>query len=213
MKMPREIGEIKTNGFTCTIYEDSGGRVFFTAGASIDADGANGQNGRPVAYMADDLGTEALANGGMKIEKGRVICAKNWARDIVILGNDSEPRIFTGGLIASKTWYKHPEKASDDPSAYIDSETVAYIAVPPIIINKTSGIVCGCKARATFNGTSIDCVVADQGPANKIGELSIAAARALNISSSPRDGGLIEPQVLYEIWPGTAAPGFKLQPA
>jgi hypothetical protein len=200
-------------GFTCVIREDDDLRVFFTADGDIDADGANGQNGAPVAYKADNSGTEDLANGGMKIKNGKVICVSDGAREIVITGPDKEPRIFPGGIIASKTLYKHPGKADDDPAAYVDSETVPYIVVPPVIIKRTAGIVCGCKARVTRGNKSVDCVVADKGPRNKIGELSIAAARAIDLNPSPRHGGTEHQELLYELWPGIAAPGFTLQHA
>lgn len=207
------IGRISGEGYVCEINEDASGRVFFTADADIDADGANGQNGGPAAYRNDDKGTEALANGGMKLVGGKVICAHNWARSIVILGDDNEPRIFGNGVIASMTWYRHPGKNADDPTAYVDSETVPYIVVPPLIVQKTAGVVRGCRARVSWKGKSVDCVVADRGPARKIGELSIAAARSLGINPSPRIGGREVPDVFYELWPGIAAPGYVLQPA
>ncbi len=209
----KTIGKITNEGFTCTIRQDDDGRVHFKADADIDADGANGQGGGPAAYRKDNSGTEHLANGGMAIRNGKVVCAKPWARDIVILGLDNEPKVFPGGIIASKTWYRHPDKAANDPSAYVDSETVPYIVVPPIIIQNTAGIVRGCKARVSFGGRSVDGVVADKGPRNKIGELSIAAARAIGIPESPRRGGTDEPVIAYELWPGIATPGFVLQPA
>jgi hypothetical protein len=209
----RIIGTINSKGedFTSTIQEDSDGRVFFTADGDIDADGANGQNGAPAAYKADDTGTELLGNGGMAIRGGKVICKENWAHDIVILGPDNEPKIFPGGIIASMTWYRVPGKSANDPTAYVDAETVPYIVVPPLIIQGTAGIVRGCKARVTRGGKSVDCVVADKGPANKIGELSIAAARAIGLDPSPRHGGTEKAEILYELWPGVAAPGFVLQ--
>lgn len=208
------IGTIEDDTFSSTIREDDDGRVFFKADADIDADGANGQNGARAAYMKDNSGTESLANGGMAIREGKVVCAKPWAHDIVILGKDNEPKVFPGGVIASKTWYRYPGKLADDPVAYVDSETVPYIVVPPIIIQNTAGIVRGCKARVTFHGQSVDCVVADSGPRDKIGELSIAAARALGFNNvSPRNGGISTPTVSYELWPGIAAPGFELQRA
>jgi hypothetical protein len=74
-------------------------------------------------------------------------------------------------------------------------------------------VVRGCKARVTRGNKSVDCVVADKGPRDKIGELSIAAARAIGVPSSPRNGGTDKPELLYELWPGVAAPGFVLQPA
>lgn len=209
----RTLGTISGDGFSCDILEDSDGRVYFTADADIDADGANGQAGGPAAYRNDDSGTEALANGGMKIQGGKVICAQPWARDIVILGVDNEPMVFPGGIIASTTWYRHAGKALNDPSAYVDAETVPYIVVPPLVVQRTAGIVRGCKARVTFRGSSVDCVVADRGPASKIGELSIAAARAIGIPPSPRNGGTDQVEVVYELWPGVAAPGFVLQKA
>lgn len=207
------LGTITNEGYSCVIKQDDEGRVFFTADGDIDADGANGQNGEPAAYRADNRGSELLANGGMAIRNGKVICAEPWARDIVILGEDNEPKIFPGGIIASITWYRHPGKHADDPTAYVDAETVPYIVVPPLIIQRTRGVVRGCKARVTLGNLSVDCVVADKGPRNKIGELSIAAARDLGIPSSPRTGGTERPEILYELWPGVAAPGFVLQPA
>ncbi len=209
----RTLGTIRNEGFSCTITEEADGRVHFFADADIDADGANGQNSAPAAYKADDSGTELLANGGMKIVGGKVICAQSWARDIVILDDDNEPRVFPGGIIASMTWYRHPGKLPNDSAAYVDAETIPYIVVPLLIIQKTVGIVRGCKARVTWKSKFVECVVADKGPSNKIGELSIAAARATGLPSSPRNGGIEKPEILYELWPGVAAPGFVLQPA
>lgn len=209
----RILGKISNEGFSSTIVEEEDGRVHFLADADIDADGAKGQNHAPAAYKVDDTGTELLANGGMKIVGGKVVCANSWARDIVILGEDNQPKVFPGGIIASMTWYRHPRKLPSDPAAYVDAETVPYIVVPPLIIQHTMGIVRGCKARVTFNSKSADCVVADRGPSNKIGELSIAAARAIGLPSSPRNGGTERQEVLYELWPGIAAPGFELQRA
>lgn len=207
------IGTITNEGYSCVIQQDTSGRVHFTADADIDADGANGQNGARPAYKADNTGSEALANGGMGRRNGRVVCIHDWARDIVILGADNEPRIFPGGIIASMTWYRYPGRAINDPTAYVDSETIPYIVVPPLIIQRTAGVVRGCRARVTYNGRSVDGVVADRGPRNKIGELSIEAARAVGIPPSPRTGGREAADVLYELWPGVAAPGFVLQPA
>ena len=208
----RIIGTIEHKKFTSIIREDDRGRVYFVADGDIDADGANGQNGGLAAYRKDGKGSEALENGGMKINsQGKVYCWKSWARDIVILGKDNEPKIFPGGIIGSKTWYRHPGKMPDELDAYVDAETVPYLVVPPIIVQNTKGIVRGCRATVTGPGGSVDCVVADLGPAKKIGELSIAAARAIGVNSNPRNGGTSKPELLYELWPGIAAPGYFLQ--
>jgi hypothetical protein len=211
--MARTLATITNEGYSSVVSEEDDGRVHFLADADIDADGANGQNGAPAAYMTDESGTELLANGGMRIVNGKVVCAKPWARSIVILDADNEPKVFHGGIIASMTWYLYPGHAATEPAAYVDAETVPYIVVPPVIVQRTTGVVRGCKARVSYRGKSVDCVVADRGPANRIGELSIAAARMVGLPSSPRHGGTAKPEVLYELWPDVAAPGFVLQPS
>lgn len=212
--MTRVLGTIAAENFTSVIEEDDDGRVHFTADADIDADGANGQHGAQAAYTVDDSGSEFLANGGMRRRPdGKVVCAHHWAQGIVILDSDEEPKVFPGGIIASMTWYRIRTKSASDPSAYIDAETVPYVVVPPLVVQKTAGVVRGCRARVTWRGVTVDCVVADQGPADRVGELSIAAARALGMNPSPRNGGVTRNEVLYELWPGVAAPGYELQPA
>jgi hypothetical protein len=47
-----------------SVKQDSDGRVHWLSGAAVDADGANGQQGNPFAYRADDHGLDALANAG-----------------------------------------------------------------------------------------------------------------------------------------------------
>lgn len=205
--MARILGKINE----VVINEDDNQRVWYRAGASIDADGANGQNGQPVAYNDTDTGSDWLANGGMKLVDGVVV--RTGTSAIAILGPNGQPRVFPGGLIASKTWYVYPGISHDLPEAYVDSETIPYVVVPPLIVKDTEGVVRGCKALVTYNGKSIWCVVADKGPTNRIGEISIAAARALGIKSSPKNGGFKEHLVDYELWPGQAADGFVLQPA
>lgn len=210
--LPIPLGTITAEGFSSVVTMDNkGGQEYvrFLADADIDADGANGQSGAPAAYVIGDKGTEHLANGGLTLE-GKI--AKPWARDIFILGPDNQPKVFSGGRLASTTWYHIPGVPLNDPAAYLDSETVPYIVVPPLIITETRGVVRGCRARITWRGKLIEAVVGDKGPRNRIGELSIAAARALGMPSSPRNGGVETQEVLYELWPGTPAPGFVLQP-
>ncbi|KML46109.1 hypothetical protein VL15_36135 [Burkholderia cepacia] len=211
--MPRLIGTISAHGFASEIVEDDDQRVYYTADADIDADGANGQNGEQAAYMVGDQGSEFLANGGMRMVDGKVICAHEWARSIVLLDTDNEPKVFAGGVIASTTWYRNRARLASDPASYVDAQTIPYVVVPPLIVTSVIGVVRGCRARVTWQGKSVDCVVADLGPANRIGEISIAAADVLGMNSSPRNGGVNNPEVLYELWPGLPAPGFELQPA
>jgi hypothetical protein len=188
------------------LLEDTpeGEKVTFTADADIDADGANGQNGAHAAYKADDSGSEALANGGMGIHQGEVVGIKDFFKDVVVVEH-GKPKIFPGGIIVSKTAYHIRGEQDDTPERYVDAETVPYVVVPPVIINRTQGVVRGCFARVTFKGKSVDCVVADVGPSKKVGEISIAAARAVDMPASPRSGGEDRKIVEYEIFPGREA--------
>jgi hypothetical protein len=181
-----------------------GEKVTFTADADIDADGANGQNGARAAYMANDSGSEALANGGMGIRNGEVVGVADWFKDIVVVGR-GKPKIFPGGVIVSKTAYHIRGEQDNTPKRYVDSETVPYVVVPPVIIQKTKGVVRGCFARVTYKDKSVDCMVGDVGPRKKIGELSIAAARSVGMRASPRSGGEDKKIVKYEIFPGRKA--------
>ena len=210
----RLIEQITAEGFTADILEYPDGRVEFTADADIDADGANGQIGEKAAYMAGDAGSELLANGGMGMKNGAVVGVKSWYKDIVICGANGQPRMFPGGLVASKTSYvrhvigSNRAMAADDPSAYIDAETIAYIAIPPIIIAATKGAVMGCRTRVTnlANGKVSEGIVADVGPRTKVGEVSIQMARELGLDPSPRSGGVSTQTIRYEIWPGVVSP-------
>src|SRR5438876_1103058 len=117
-----------------------GEKVTVVADADIDADGANAQNDARAAYMADDSGSEALANGGMGIRHGEVVGVADWFKDIVVVEN-GKPKIFPGGVIVSKTAYHVRGEQEDTPKRYVDSATVPYVVVPPVIIQKTEGVV------------------------------------------------------------------------
>jgi len=187
------------------IQEDDG-RVHCIADADIDADGANGQNGHRAAYRVDNTGSEDLANGGMKRSGNSVVFSASWGKDIVLL-DGKNPLVLPNGVIPSLTAYRDPALSKNDPAAYVDAETVPYIVVPPEVRAKAKGVVLGCKARVTNLHTkqTVDAVVADIGPRNKAGELSIAAALGIGIPSSPRVGGSEARIVLYEFWPGVPA--------
>lgn len=180
--------------------------VYFTADADIDADGANGQFGAVAAYRDDNSGSEHLANGGMKIVDGKVVFAADWGRDIVLV-NNGRPLVLENGIIPSKTAYRFKGKNAMDPSAYVDSETVPYAVVSPLIRNLSKGVILGarCKMTHLLTGKSVEGVVADIGPRAKIGELSIAAARAIGVPSNPRIGGESRKVIKYEIFPNEPA--------
>jgi hypothetical protein len=205
--MTREIAKFSREGFTATALELEDLSVVITADADIDADGANGQKGQRAAYMVGNSGSELLGNGGMKMEAGKVVGAASWYKDIVILDVNGQPREFPGGVIASKTAYRWHDKLVDDPAAYVDSETINYVCVPPEIRERATGIVMGCAVKCYYRTTGKTAwgMVADVGPRDKVGEISIAMARALGMCPSPRNGGEERALIEYTFYPSRFA--------
>ena len=75
-----------------TVLQDDDGRVHWQSGAAVDADGANGQNGKAFSYRKDDKGLDALANAGYPNQSWRdVLVVEN---DVLMLENDNKPGIL-----------------------------------------------------------------------------------------------------------------------
>ena len=160
------------------IYRDSE-RLSYVAGLAIDADGA------PTAYAPSGAGLaplDHLANAGKP---------GNWWG--VAVGPDGEPVIQgptdpAPGYYVSTTALADPMRKRTDPRRYVDSSTVAYVAVPKELL--ALGVKMGQSARVSYHGRTAGAIVADVGPRGKIGEGSIALARQLGIDPSPRTGGV-----------------------
>lgn len=95
------------------------------------------------------------------------------------------------------------------------AEKENYVVVPPVVRQKTKGIVLGCMVGCvnTKNGKTAWGVVGDIGPRTKVGEVSVAMAEALGLSGNPNTGGTSEHIIQYTIFVGQAAEGYTLQPA
>lgn len=188
------------------VVQENDGRVHWESGGAIDADGANGQHGAKFAYREDDKGLDALKNAGYP--------NGSWENVLVDRG-DGHPLSDANGNIYSKTTYAW--KGRPIPKRYVDAATIPYVVVNPLVRRHAVGVVIGCRALITYQQKSVVAVVADVSGATRIGELSIAAAKALGFRrSSPRNGG-VESGVRFEMWPGSAAiingEIYELQPA
>jgi hypothetical protein len=178
-----------------TVLQDEDGRVHWESGAAVDADGANGQNGNPFSYREDGHGLDNNANAGWPNH--------SWRDVLIEKDHTGRPTSDGNGNWYSSTTYAW--KGRPLATRYVDSTAVPYIVVNPTVRKKARGVVIGCKARATYLGTSVDAVVADVSGGSDIGELSIAAAKALGFkNTSPRDGG-VDSGVLFEFWPDEPA--------
>jgi hypothetical protein len=177
------------------VTQEDDGRVHWQNGAAIDADGANGQNGNAFAYRyptndgLDDIhGSAGFPNG-------------SW-QDVLVNDGNGHPLTDGNGNAYSLTTYTWPDRPI--ATRAVDATAVAYVVVNPHVRRNATGVVIGSKAVATYQGNSVDAVVADVSGPNDIGEISIAAAEALGIPSSARHGG-VSRGVQFEFWPGTPA--------
>jgi hypothetical protein len=101
----------------------------------------------------------------------------------------------------------------------LNADVDRYIVVPPAIISGVKGVVLGCQAtvRNTRTGKGCTAVVGDIGPHRKLGEVSVATARALGLNPSPTRGGEDAHVIEYTLWPGSPATvdgvKYTLQPS
>ena len=183
------------------IYQ-RGAALVYAAGLAVDADGANGQNGKLPAYAPKGSGIphlDALGNAG---EPG------DWFGLATTTGKPSGQPLEQGandpcpGAFVSTTALGDPSLPDGNPRRYVDAATVPYVSVPPELLHL--GVKKGDLALVTYRGASSPAIVADVGPHGKIGEGSIALASALGLPPSPINGGTDRP-LQWTIWPGTAS--------
>jgi hypothetical protein len=188
----------KSGGPQNTVWKQLGHSPFFyKAGMTIDADGAS------KAYHPRNIGLDHNDNGK---DKGR------WIAIVLVNGrphvqgpNDPAP-----GYYVSTSSLQDKTKAITDPRRYVDSETIPYIALPPKVMNIDGQ--CARDDKACLGDIAVVmnsrneklsyAIVADQGPRTRIGEGSIALAKALGINSSPRTGGM-DRGILYLVFAGS----------
>ncbi len=210
------IGNIKGSD----IVGEDDGSVTFTAGAQLDGDGANGQFGEPPCYAPKSYAgktLDVLANAGGP---------GNWFGVVTDTGGEDGHPVVQGsgdpcpGAFVSATSLHLPGKDGkplprSSPFKYVDSATVPFVVVPPMIIRGVAGVVMGCRAVVTNtkNGKSVEAVVADGGPSNKLGEISLACAKAIGVpagegSTHPANSGGVDADshiIHYRLFPGVAA--------
>jgi hypothetical protein len=162
---------------------------FFRADLAVDADGS------PRAYHPtnDKLALDFKANG-FPFALVRVN-----GKPVIQGPNDPAP-----GFFVSTTSLEDTTKAVTDPRRYVDSETISYIVLPPVLVG--SG-----KARLgdfavvinKKNGKSSFAIFADIGPKKNLGEGSIALAKALDLKKDPKHGGPVA-DLIYIVFPGSS---------
>jgi hypothetical protein len=173
------------------------GGVFFTAGMTIDADGA------PNAYGPKNRGLDYTANA-----RG----AHGWAALVTNRhGNPVRQKSgqYRGFYVSTTSLEQTSVKDVANPNRYIDARTIPYIALPKDFAERF-GIGLGDLAVVIneANGHSAYAVFADVGPRGRIGEGSIALARELGLPANPRHDQAFG-QITYLIFPGSGAGRWK----
>ena len=175
--------------------------VLFRAGMQIDADGA------PNAYGPRGKGLDSLAN------------AKRGDRFVgVITSRDGTPivqkrGVYKGFYVSPTSLYAAGGRESS-PRTYVDARKIPYIALPRGLAEQF-GVKLGDLAVVINqkNGRTAFAIYADSGPADKIGEGSIALANALGVNSDPRHGGIQEEEIAYLLFPQSGLGQGKLRTA
>ena len=165
--------------------------ILFTAGMTIDADGAPnayGPHNRGLDFTANARGTHGWV-ALVTDHKGRPVVQKSGR--------------YSGYYVSTTSLRQGDTSDPKNPKQYIDATRIPYIALPPDFA-EAYGISLGDLALVVnqANGRSAYAIYADVGPKGRIGEGSIALADALRIPSNPRYDSVAD-GVTYLIFPGS----------
>jgi Fungal chitosanase of glycosyl hydrolase group 75 len=164
------------------------GAFFFSSGMAIDADGA------PNAYNADGTGLDDLFNAGQPGQWDGIVQDEDGS---LILQGPDDP--FPGYYVSCTALFDRT-KHREDPSRFVDSTKIPYVALPGDLAKRTGArlgdIVLVSSART---GRYSYAIFADIGI---LGEGSIALADNLGIWSDARRGGS-RAGISYFVFPGS----------
>jgi hypothetical protein len=176
LKFLKRIGYSDINTLT-----DDDSAFFYESGLMIDADGAYH------AYHPDNRsGLDYLGNAGRPGNWWALVTDNGEADGRPVIQTDADP---ASGFYVSTTSLEDPNCDRKDPRRYVNAEAVNFIVLPGRLgLGAKLGDFAVAIRPAT--GAYDYAVYADAGPANKIGEGSIALATALGVPSSPKSGGV-----------------------
>jgi len=167
----------------------------------VDADGA------PNAYGPHNRGLDFTANA---VRGGKFLS--------VATHPDGKPVIQRSGrfkgFYVSTTSLRNATGSPTSPDTYVDARKIPYIVLPPEFMNQF-GVALGDLAVVTNqrSGKTSFAIFADVGPHGKIGEGSVALARALGLNDDPRHGGVGDSSITYLVFPRSGLGPGKLRSA
>jgi hypothetical protein len=204
-----------------TIYKTPAGAYQFTCGTTICIDGA------PTAYGPNDSGQDLTRNAGhnkgdvktwkkdtrsnfLKDESGNKIPATFWEETDwfgVATGEDGKPILKPDGYYVSVSSYNYTGFTSKGvQDRYVNADIISYA-----VLSRVSAPALGLKIgdlvyiKNLYKGKNkgkwagfLETRRAD----DKIGEMSVAAADAIGVPSSPRNGGQ-DGDIQFTFYPNT----------
>ena len=197
LKFLKRIGYSNIN-----TLDDDNSAFFYESGLMIDADGAYH------AYHPDGRsGLDYLGNAGQPGNWWALVTDNGRADGSPVIQTASDP---APGFYISTTSLQDSDCDRKDPRRYVNAEAVNFIVLPGRIgLGAKLGDFAVVIRPAT--GAYDYAVYADVGPANKIGEGSIALAAALGVPSNPKTGG-IGHGIAYVVFPGSVQTWPLTQP-
>jgi Fungal chitosanase of glycosyl hydrolase group 75 len=193
--MPTNATAVVTFGTNWIMQlDDKPGVLFWSCGLHVDADG------HPEAYhpQGSPPGLDYLGNAGTPGNWWGIACD---SRGKPYIQTDQHP---APGFYVSTTALEDHTLQSSDPARYVHSGEVPFIVLPSkpkLDPRQTLGDLLMCfNTRAAKESWAI---YADIGPANQLGEGSMALCKALGLSDSPKTGGTSEEIIAMVFWPGS----------
>lgn len=177
-----------------------GAKIWFTAGHTVDGDGA------PNCYHPDGRppGLDALGNAGHPGNWWALATHNRKSSGTPIIQRNTDP---APGFYVSMTAYAIAGKAYRDPNRYLNSSVIPFCVVPPKLRNAISPKFLGCQMEAINmqTGDISSGMCGDIGPDGKLGEGSIQNARLLKLNPDPYRGGTSQRIIQWTLYPGTPA--------
>jgi Fungal chitosanase of glycosyl hydrolase group 75 len=167
--------------------------IFYKSGLAVDADGAF-----RAYHPSDRLGLDSLAHAGHPGNWWALVTDNEKRTGRPVVQGESDP---APGFYVSTTALYDPNNLNvRDPHRYVDAATIPYVVLHPKSLHY--GRLGDFATVVNLeNGKISAAVVADESAPNlPVGEGSIALAKALGISSSPRYGGK-DGNVAYLVYP------------
>jgi len=170
---------------------------FYNADLAVDADGAF------KAYHPEDRpGLDALAHAGHPGNWWALVTTNGERSGRPVVQRQSDPA--PGYYVSTTALYDPKNQNPRDPHRYVDANTIPYIVLPPQAL-KHARLGDFATVLNLENGRISGAIVADESLEfpDRIGEGSIALARAVGVDPDPRHGGKEGGGVVYLVYPGS----------